>query len=412
MTQLRAFDTAELAPLWRAVHRRMSSGKPVTRVRVGPLDERQRTALADLLGTERLPGEYHEVRVDALDALLTAAVGVGAREAVTLLVGPLADRAQERAESARERAELWEWLFAHPVVTAQPVFREWAEVARRGGVLGGSVERTRAELDRVLRVVAALPATGEPLPVLADRVLGDPHALDDGGRCSGSVLRALSVLYGVDPPEDAGARRQLWQRAGVVADELSPVVLTAGLRLSGDGIGAVVLRACADAGQVAALTLAQVRTLVPGSVPERVWVFENPSVLAVASGCFGRKCHPIVCTSGWPNSAVVTLLQHLADGGADLAYHGDLDGEGVRIAAHVRARTGAVPWRMTGDDYLAALRGGGQDGPPVGRVTPAPWDPGLAPLMVEQGTAVTEERVAASLLQDIHDLGTAVGPLS
>lgn len=411
MLPLDALDTPDLAPLWHAVHHRLSSGRPVVRVRVGPLDERQRTALADLLGTDRLPGEFHDVRVALLDELLLALVGVGLREALASLVGPLGDRSGQRAESARERAGLWDWLFAHPVVAAQPALADWAEATRRSGVLGGAVERTRAELDRVLRVVSALPATGEPLPVLADRLLGDPHALDDGSRCSGSVLRALAVLYGIDPPEDAGARRELWQRAGVVADELSPVVLTTGLSLPGSGIGAVVLRACADAGEVAALTLAQVRTLVPGAVPDRVWVFENPSVLAVASRRFGRECHPIVCTSGWPNSAVTTLLQLLADSGAELAYHGDLDGEGVRIAAHVRARTGAVPWRMTGADYLAALHED-RDGPPVGRVTPAPWAPELAPLMAERGTAVTEERVADLLLDEIHDPGTVVGPLS
>jgi hypothetical protein len=42
--------------VWRAVHARLPSGRPVSPVRVGPLDPAGRAALADLLGLERLPG--------------------------------------------------------------------------------------------------------------------------------------------------------------------------------------------------------------------------------------------------------------------------------------------------------------------------------------------------------------------
>ena len=56
---------------------------------------------------------------------------------------------------------------------------------------------------------------------------------------------------------------------------------------------------------------------------------------------FGRRCPPIAVTSGWPNSAVILLLQKLSAAGSRLHYHGDFDGEGLRIAAAVVARTGA-----------------------------------------------------------------------
>jgi hypothetical protein len=82
----------------------------------------------------------------------------------------------------------------------------------------------------------------------------------------------------------------------------------------------------------------------------------------------------------------------------------------VRIAAHVMARTGAVPWRMATDDYLLAL-GGARVGTPVGRVTEAPWDGGLAGAMREHGLAVPEERVTARLLDELDDRGRHVGGL-
>jgi uncharacterized protein (TIGR02679 family) len=141
--------------------------------------------------------------------------------------------------------------------------------------------------------------------------------------------------------------------------------------------------------------------------PGVVWVVENPSTLALAVARFGSRCPPMVCCSGWPNNAVSLLLQLLSQAGADLRYHGDLDGEGIRIAAHVCEQTGAVPWRMSTMDYLAAVAKG-LTGPTVGRVTAAPWDANLAAAMLEHQVAVTEERRAELLLQELARQGLEV----
>jgi len=387
----------ELAPLWQAVHGRLSSGRPVSRVRIGPLDARQQAALADLLGLPRLPGERPSVSLAALDQVLLESVGVPAREVVAGLIGPLGDRAGDRERAAARRDELWAWLAGHPVVRAQPALAPWVSSAQRAGLAGGSVPRTRGELDQALRVLAQLPASGVPLPVLADQILGDTHGLDEGTRCAGLVLRALAAIYDVPPPANAQERRALWERAGVADDELSAVVLAAGIRPEHDDVAARILRVCADAGQAAALTLGQLRAADWTSGPADVWVFENPSVLAVALARFGRRCPPIAVTSGWPNSAVILLLQKLGAAGTRLHYHGDFDGEGLRIAAAVVARTGVTPWRMTSADYLRAVA----HGPPVGRMSDVPWDPALAAHMTKAGITVPEERVAAELLDEI-----------
>lgn len=385
-------------PLWRAVHARLSSGKPVARVRVGPLDLAQRTAIADLLGAERLPGEYAEVALARLDEVLREATGQDSRGVVTRLIGPVGDRAGDRQRAAAERARLWDWLATHAVVEAQPALADWVSQVRRAGLFDGSVVKTRDELERVLRVLDKVPADGRPLPAFADAVLGDTHALDEGKRCAGLVLKALAAIYDVPPPADAAERRALWERAGVADDELSSTVLVAGLRTTGGNVVSKVLAACAQAGQAAVLTLRQLRavTTLPNVHPD-VWIFENPSVLALALDRFGDSCPPLVCTSGWPSSAGILLLNRLRAAGTALNYHGDFDGEGLRIAAHVVARTGAAPWRMTSADYLAAV----SDGPPVGRVTAVPWDPALADHLVDVGKTVPEERLAVMLLDEI-----------
>ncbi|WP_075744108.1 TIGR02679 family protein [Actinoalloteichus sp. GBA129-24] len=387
----------ELAPLWRALHDRLSSGRSVSRVRVGPLDDAQRNALADLLGMTRLPAEYTTVSLPLLDTLLRDAVGASVHEVVTELVGPVGDKAGDRQRAASERAEVWTWLKDHPTVVAQPALADWAATVRRSGLIAGSTDRTREILAQVLRVLAELPAPGVPRPVFAETVLRHTHALDDGTRTAGLVLRALAAIYDVEPPADAAERRALWERAGIADDELSSVVLAAGFRPAGDDVASRILRSCADAGHVAALTLAQIRAADWAVGPAEAWIFENPSVLALAITRFGMDCPPMVVTSGWPSSAGILLLRTLTAAGTRLSYHGDLDGEGLRIAAHVIARTGARPWRMTSADYLESV----DDGPPVGRVTPAPWDDDLGEHLRRVGKTVSEERTAPVLLDEL-----------
>jgi uncharacterized protein (TIGR02679 family) len=401
----RTLRRPELRPLWLTLHDRLSSGRPVARVRVGPLDDAQREALADLLGLDRLPDARPSVALARLEEAVTELCGRTVREAVTELVGPLDDRAGERRRRDDERAGLWAWLDGHATVRAQPALADWTASCRAAGLVGGSPERTRCLLTDALTVLAALPARAEPLPVFAARVLrGDSHALDDGTRLSALVLRALAALHDSAPPRSAADRRALWTRAGVADDDLSATVLVAGLRPCGEGPLARVTRVCAEAGQGAALTLAQLRA--PGGFALSadpapvVHAVENPSVLALAVRRFGPACPPLVCTSGWPNSAAVHLLRLLADHGAALRYHGDFDGEGIRIAAYVLDKTPARPWRMAAADYRAAVART-PHGPRPGRLTEAPWDPALTPAILDHGTAVVEELTADDLLADL-----------
>jgi len=402
-----ALRRPELRPLWHTVHTRLSSGRPVTRVRLGPLDDAQREALADLLGLDRLPDARTFVALARLEEAVTELCGRTVRETVTELVGPLDNRAGERRRREDERAELWTWLEGHAIVRAQPALADWSASCRAVGLVGGSAERTRSLLTDALTVLGALPAGAEPLPVFAARVLkGESHALDDGTRLSTLVLRALAALHDTAPPQSAADRRALWTRAGVADDDLSATVLVGGLRPSGDGPLARVARVCAEAGQVTSLTLAQLRspggfTLVadPTLVVHAV---ENPSILALAVRRFGPACPPLVCTSGWPNSAAIHLLRFLADQGATLRYHGDFDGEGIRIAAYLLDKTPAQPWRMTAADYRAAVART-PHGPQPGRLTEAPWDPELTRAMTDHGTAVVEELVTDVLLADLTE---------
>lgn len=397
----RRFDRPDLMPLWAALKERFEDGGPVSRVSVGPLDSEQRAALADLLGDRKEPGEYTRVSIERLDRILLEATGHMVRAVVEIVAGRIAcNRAEQRLGEREARERLWLWLAEHPVVRAEPALEPWVVKVRGAGVIDGSVERTRAVLAMALQILSALPADGRPLPVFAQRMCGDTKALDDDKRLAMLVLRALAALHDQPEPADAEQRRRLWELAGIACDDVSTLVLAAGLQLLGDSPLARSSRVWTEVGQAGAITLAQLRhTPSPSAKRKTVWVVENPSVLAEVVAEFRVQCPPIVCVSGWPNSAAILLLRKLSQAGCELRYHGDFDGDGLRIAAYVMARTGAVPWRMSCADYLAAAP---DSGPEAGRVTDAPWDADLAAALRDRRVAVYEEAVVADLLSDLR----------
>ena len=77
---------------------------------------------------------------------------------------------------------------------------------------------------------------------------------------------------------------------------------------------------------------------------ETVLVCENPAVVSAAAERLGDASPPLLCTGGWPNTAVTTLLEALSASGCELRVQCDGDSEGQAIHAHVRREHGAVPW--------------------------------------------------------------------
>lgn len=378
-------------PLLRACHRRLSTGAPVSRVRVDSMDREEQDAIADLFGLSSRPAQGASFALDDVESAVLDLFRRPLREVLEERFGPIGDARAARVSAADERAALWAWLVAHPVVRERDL-ADWAEEVRSTGVRG-SVEATRGLLERALQVLDALPSPGEPMPVFAGRVLNDTHALDADSPLSTLVLRALG------PSARAADRRSTWRAVGVLDDELSSTVLVAGVVAAGSSAADRICRVGASAGQAVSLTLAAIRTgtpMLPG--PRHVFVVENPAILSMACTELGDRTPPMVCVSGWPSGAAIELLAGLRSQGHDLHYHGDLDGEGVRIAAYVCAETGARPWRMSAADYLARV---GSQGAPVGRVTEASWDAMLGQVLREHGVAVLEETVWADLRGDL-----------
>jgi uncharacterized protein (TIGR02679 family) len=234
---------------------------------------------------------------------------------------------------------------------------------------------------------------------LAAQVCGNAHGLDDGTLLAAIVVRALALDSARPLPNDSVSRRELWQSFGVTSDSVSTTALALGLQPLGDeGLSRRLRIAAADADPVH-LTFRDVARLDPKCLPPRpVLVCENPRVLELAAQRPGGRAL-VVCAMGNPATVVIDLLSRLHEAGCTLNYHGDFDWPGLRIAERIVTDTKARPWRMTADDYLAALANGNPGLPLEGPPTSATWDPALTEAMAEHGVALHEE----ALLPDLVD---------
>jgi uncharacterized protein (TIGR02679 family) len=405
---LRFLSRPDLRCLWTEARGRLEHlGGLRGTVLLAEATDVEREAVASLLGFAKLPDGPLRIRLDRLDRVLQEsrfAIGLGA--ALELLGGPLRDRPAEWAEERERRQRLWEDAERHPVIAARPLLRHWLDDLRTGGFLkrlSGSVDE-RTLLEQALAVLAALPGPSSPvrLSVLAGGTLGDSHALDAGRPVAALILRALAREADLSPPRGAAERRQTWERAGVVADDLSCQVLVLGLAPDGEGCIAESLRVLAAAGEPARVTLRQLAAGCLTFSPRlRVHLCENPAVLAAAADRWGPACPPLLCLEGFPSHAARTLLTRLAVGGASFVYHGDFDWDGLRIANKLAEIVPFQPWRFTTADYRAALAAGGERPPLRDRRVEAVWDAGLAPTLATAGVAVEEETVLEDLLADL-----------
>lgn len=388
--------------LLNRVRHRLAQGKPLTgTVTLAAADVEQRRAVERLLGRRAGTGTSLTVSLDELDAVLrsSGAAPGGLTSAAHLLLGAVPDRAAEAAAWAAACAPLDELAERRPELTT---WRTWLDTTGMIRRVATTPAHAATLVESLVRVLNALPAVGLALGRVAASTTGDAHALDDGKPLSTLALSAVRVLAGAPPAGDGSAfeRRAAWAAVGVHRDELSSTVLCVGL--PGDTATTVgrMLAMAREAGEPCVLTLRQLGRDRPDLGTGVVRVCENPIVLACAADELGPECPPLVCLSGHPSAAALRLLTLLTTNGAQLAYHGDFDWGGIRIANALRERFTWQPWRFDTQAYQHALdsvTGGTLTGRPVD----ASWDPDLRPALEQHGTHIQEELVLPDLMSDL-----------
>jgi uncharacterized protein (TIGR02679 family) len=396
--------------LVQRVRDRLEAGRPLTgTVTLPAATPEQRRALERLTGRAARSGTSLTVSLTEVDRILrdSGAAPGGLAEAVTHLTGPLRDRNRERADLAAAWAAAFSAL--DEAVDGRDELARWRVWLDATGVvrrLAPEPDQAGLLLAQATAVLQRLPSPGVPIGRLAAECCGDAHALDDGRPVGTLVLSAARALAGLPFAAEGSAdsRRVAWAAVGVYLDDLSSLVLCLGL--PGDTRTALgrMLAACREAGQPGVLTLRQLRCHGEPLRAARVWICENPVVVAAAADEFGAGCQPLVCVGGQPSAAGWRLLELLAAGGAEFGYHGDFDWGGVRIACAVRHRVNWRPWRYDHQAYETAVSAAHSLAPLAGLVgEPAatPWDPELAAGMRRRNHRIEEELTLDALLQDL-----------
>ena len=150
----------------------------------------------------------------------------------------------------------------------------------------------------------ALAAVGPiALPALAAQITGDTKALNHGTGLSTLVLRALALRAGVARPGSAAERRDLWDRAGVLVDDLASRVLVLNLPAEGEGLGEW-LTGAARYGTPFQVTLHQLAAASdPGVLPADRSCARTRRCSGGPARNWARRCPPLVCTEGRPSTA-------------------------------------------------------------------------------------------------------------
>lgn len=392
-----------LAAARRSLER--TGGALAGRISVPDPDDVERKAIIGITGVHVSAGAKRlTVTLAALDAAVRQGVGCGLAELLAEFGGPLRDRPAETASLAAARADLISLVEASPLYETSAWLRDWLRELRRDGTLTRLA--TQAEiLEQAVRVLECLAgrvtdaAAPIALPVLAAQVTGDTKALNHGTALTTLVLRALALQAGTARPASAAERRELWDRAGVLVDDLASRVLVLNVAAEGEGLGEW-LASAAQYGTPFQVTLHQLATHPIRVCRSRIYICENPAILRRACAELGPACPPLACTEGRPSTAFHRLVGLTVGAGAELWYHGDFDWPGVSIAADVIARYGGRAWRMGANDYRRAGRSGvSLAGDPV----ETPWDAELCEAMCSAGHAVYEEMVGDQLLADLSE---------
>jgi len=399
VTAPESLRSPDLAPVFRAIHRRLERYGTAKRGRMKVPEEVSRRgryllqALVD--GTAR-----NFIDLDALEKKL-AHLGVGADlvGALRSLGYPVSTEPEERRRARQQSAQTREAVREEVAGWGEEWAEEWIEGVIRAGALAGLVDDEAVDLVRSTRAVlaridsAAETADGLSRVDLAAGVLGDAHALDHGTRYAAAVTRALMLRHG-------GGPREVWEKAGVALDRVSAPVLTWGLAPVRRNPWCVMMSETVRLGVPLHLSQLALRGHpVEIATSSEVLVTENPRVVEAA--CERRVPWPVVALNGNPAGAARLLVQQLLDCGAALRYHGDFDATGLRICARMH-RLGLEPWQMDRDSYVNALAVAEAAGAQLPHDSlhspPTPWDPGLQVTFDERRLIVHEERLISSLL--------------
>ncbi len=357
----------------------------------------ERRELASFLGKAPFHGTTLRVRLRDVDAALRQSGFACTLPEVLhafLPDQPLVTRKEQRAAHATYQADFWTALqtTVSQVATGTRGYL-WLTQGRHGvewlytrykNISKDEQEQQLQVIQRVTRALNELPSPDKPerLALFAQRISGNPHALDTDTGAGRLFLFALSDLAhnrenipGDEAEHEELAPRlsqdrmqelRLYADVGLRVDTISSSVAVFNLVKAVDAHGQIDALLQVAGERVLLLPLRQVvewQSIVPAN--NRIYVCENPQVFEeiVEHHKHGGTSPTLVCTSGWPSVAALMLLDLLLAQSSDneLYYSGDFDLKGLQIAAYLIERypERCHLWHFDSDAYGTALHHGG-----------------------------------------------------
>ncbi|WP_003540483.1 TIGR02679 family protein [Desulfotomaculum nigrificans] len=332
------------------------------------------------------------------------------------------ERILTNQEISATREHRWAQFFAQLQEQAQtPVTQDWLAQLWQGT---GSGYRTllalyqdnpQAALDEASICVKALdylathPGENLRIPVFAAKLTGDPHALD----LENSLGRLLyyGLLHFLDKPETdytAEGKRTLFREAGLLDDDVSSNVLVAGLRVCQDDPRFTIFDVANATGSPLILPLRFLAMPTRWQPGQKVYMTENPAVFSTVLDVYpATSLPPIICGSGQPSVAALTLLDQLVQAGCIIYYSGDFDLKGLEIAIRLaqRYKQNFRPWCYDNETYLGVPRGKPAAANQINnlRKLDVPWDKQLVHRMLERKLFVYQESFIDKLINQFNN---------
>lgn len=206
----------------------------------------------------------------------------------------------------------------------------------------------------------ALPVSYERLPFFANRVTGNPHALDWDTDAGKIFLQALSYLSGGAAHDSVEEKSDLLYAYHLLRDDILNFATAVGLRAWKGSEEFMYWNMAAQA--IAPLNLpfreiVRADRIMPyqdGASGSFVYIVENSGVYSTLLDALQRQKKPgtLLCLHGQLKTASWALLDRLAKGGAVFWYSGDFDPEGLLIAQRLRQRYENVQlWHFSAVEY-------------------------------------------------------------
>lgn len=217
-------------------------------------------------------------------------------------------------------------------------------------------------IERIYKTLILLPLEIKTrLPVLAERVAGDPHYFDKETKFT-TALQIIKSKKENTPyinNTSVEAVNELLYEYGILKDDLQNFVTCSGLIAVKNGENVRSWDYLYDENSVHNVPLRELvkyDRILPKK-GERVFIVENSGVFSSILDLHKGEPLPLVCTHGQFKLAALQLIEKLCKEKMTIYYAGDYDPEGLQMAQRLRMKYGTSIrfWRYTVQDYIEAL---------------------------------------------------------